>query len=158
MWIAFVSAWGSDHAHGFSWFYSVLKAIPGQCLKFIHMNFLPHLSNSLFTDHPVILPYIHYPESLITEFHKPQIIAVNTVSSESRCALRRRYVDCFRPVSMLVDITSNTFYKCTATFRTQIWRKCLRIKLNGLRPVYTLVDITSNTFYKCTATFRTHCT
>jgi hypothetical protein len=56
-----------------------------------------------------------------------------------------------------VDITSNAFYKCTATFRTQICRKCLWIKLNELRPVQTLVDITSNTFYKCTATFRTYC-
>jgi hypothetical protein len=44
----------------------------------------------------------------------------------------------------VVDITSNTFYKCTATFRTQICRKCLRIKLNGFRPVQTLVDVTSN--------------
>jgi hypothetical protein len=57
-----------------------------------------------------------------------------------------------------VDITCNTFYECTATFRTQICRKCLRIKLNGLKPVSTLVDITCNTFYECTATFRTHCT
>jgi hypothetical protein len=56
---------------------------------------------------------------------------------------------------MLVDITSNTLYKSTATFRTQIYSKCLRIKLNGYRPLQTLVDITSNTFYKCTATFRT---
>jgi hypothetical protein len=56
-----------------------------------------------------------------------------------------------------VDITSNTFYKCTAPFQTQICRKRLRIKLNEFRPVQTLVDITFNTFYKCTATFRTHC-
>jgi hypothetical protein len=55
-----------------------------------------------------------------------------------------------------MDITSNIFYKWTATFRTQICRKCLRIKLNGFRSVSTLVDITSNIFYKCTATFRTH--
>jgi hypothetical protein len=27
------------------------------------------------------------------------------------------------------------FFKCTANFRTQIRRKCLRIKLNGFRPV-----------------------
>jgi hypothetical protein len=33
-----------------------------------------------------------------------------------------------------VDITSNTFYKCTATSRTQICRKCLRIKLKWFRP------------------------
>jgi hypothetical protein len=63
----------------------------------------------------------------------------------------------FRSVSKLVDITSNNFYKCTANFRTQICRKCLRIKLNGFRPVWKLVGITSKTFYKCTATFRTHC-
>jgi hypothetical protein len=63
----------------------------------------------------------------------------------------------FRSVSTLMDITSNAFYKCTATSRTQIYRKRLRIKLNGFRPVERLVDITSNTFYKCTATFRTHC-
>jgi hypothetical protein len=60
-----------------------------------------------------------------------------------------------RPVSTLVDITSNTFHKCTVTFRTQICRKCLRIKLNVFRPVSTHVDITSNTFHKCTVTFRT---
>jgi hypothetical protein len=81
---------------------------------------------------------------------------VSTVRSESRCALRLRYVDQVF-VSTLVDITSNTFYKCTVTFRTHICRTELEIKLNGFRPVYTLVDITSNTFYKCTATFRTHC-
>jgi hypothetical protein len=93
----------------------------------------------------------------------------------------------FRPVSTLVDITCNTFYKCTATFRTQIWRKCWRITLtlilltwsigwapnnasiwqmgfnlafeglNEFRPVLTLVDITSKTFCTCTANFRTHC-
>jgi hypothetical protein len=55
------------------------------------------------------------------------------------------------------NITSNTFYKSTSNFRTQICRKCLRIKLNGFRPVSTQMDITFNTFYKCTATFRTHC-
>jgi hypothetical protein len=63
----------------------------------------------------------------------------------------------FRPVSTLVDITSNTLNKCTATFRTQISIKCLRIKFNGFRPVQMLVDITSNTFCNCTATFRMHC-
>jgi hypothetical protein len=63
-----------------------------------------------------------------------------------------------RPVSMLVDITSSAFYKCTATFRKQICRRCLRIKSNGFRPVSMLVDITSSSFYKCTATFRMHCT
>jgi hypothetical protein len=55
----------------------------------------------------------------------------NTVHSESHCVLRLW----FRPVSTFVDITFNTFYKCTATSGTQIWRKCLRIKLNGFRPV-----------------------
>jgi hypothetical protein len=63
----------------------------------------------------------------------------------------------FRPVSTLVDITSNTFYKCTATFPTQICRKCLRIILNVFRHVSTLVNITSNTIYTCTTTFRRHC-
>jgi hypothetical protein len=57
-------------------------------------------------------------------------------------------------VSTLVDITSNTSYTCTASFRMQMCRKYLRIKLNGFRPVHTLVDVTSNTFYKCTVTFR----
>jgi hypothetical protein len=64
------------------------------------------------------------------------------------------WVWCHRPGA---DSTSNAFYKCTATFRTQIWRYCLRIKLNGFGPVQTLLDITSNAFCKCTATFRTHC-
>jgi predicted nucleic acid-binding Zn ribbon protein len=61
----------------------------------------------------------------------------------------------FRLVSTLVDFTSKSFYKCTATFRKQICRKYLRIKLNRFRLVQTLVDISSNTVYKCTATFRT---
>jgi hypothetical protein len=56
-----------------------------------------------------------------------------------------------------MDINFNNFYNCTATFQTQICRKCLQIKLNGFRPVYTFVDITSNTLYKCTATSQTHC-
>jgi hypothetical protein len=34
-----------------------------------------------------------------------------------------------------VDIISNIFYKCTATFRTQICIMCLLIKLNVFRPV-----------------------
>jgi hypothetical protein len=63
----------------------------------------------------------------------------------------------FKPVSMLVDITSNTFYKCTATLRKQICRRCLRIKLNGFRSVKTLMHITFNTFCKCTVALRTHC-
>jgi hypothetical protein len=83
-------------------------------------------------------------------------VLYNTLCSECLCALRLRYIDLVS-VSTLVEITSNIFGKCTANFRTQICRKCLRIKLNGFRPVYTPVDITSNTFYKCTATFRTHC-
>jgi hypothetical protein len=58
-------------------------------------------------------------------------------------------------VRTVVDITSNIFYKCTETFRNQICRTCLRIKLNRFKSVSTLVDITSNNFYKCTATFRT---
>ena len=50
-----------------------------------------------------------------------------TVCSESRCALRHRHIcrkclriklNGFRPVQTLVDITSNNFCKCTATFRT----------------------------------------
>jgi hypothetical protein len=39
------------------------------------------------------------------------------------------------------------------TLRTQICRKCLRIKLNVFRPVQTLVDTSSSIFYKCTAIF-----
>jgi hypothetical protein len=54
-----------------------------------------------------------------------------TVRSKSRCALRRIKLNSFRPVSTLVDITSNKFYTCTATFRTQICRMCMQIKLNG---------------------------
>jgi hypothetical protein len=37
--------------------------------------------------------------------------------------------------SALEDFTSSNFYKCTATFRTLSYRKCLRIKLNVFRPV-----------------------
>jgi hypothetical protein len=59
-----------------------------------------------------------------------------TVRWESRCALRLRYVRVQACIE-LVDITSSAFYtyKCSATFRTQICTKCLRIKLNGFRPV-----------------------
>jgi hypothetical protein len=45
-------------------------------------------------------------------------IYIYTVRSESRCALRLRYVDFVVSCQTLVDTTSNTFYKCTATFRT----------------------------------------
>ena len=54
-------------------------------------------------------------------------IYIYTVCSEGRCALRHKQIcrkclriklNRFRPVETLVDITSNTFYKCTATFRT----------------------------------------
>jgi hypothetical protein len=69
-----------------------------------------------------------------------------TVRSESRCALTLRYIRTYGTLRTLVDITSNIFYKCTTTFRTQICRTCLRIKLKGFRLVQTLVDITSNTF------------
>jgi hypothetical protein len=55
--------------------------------------------------------------------------------SESRCALRVIKLNWFRPVSKHLDITSNIFYKCIATFRMQICRMCLRIVLNEFRPV-----------------------
>jgi hypothetical protein len=42
-----------------------------------------------------------------------------------------RYAD----LVVVVDITSNTCYKCTATFRMQICIKCWRIKLNGFRHI-----------------------
>jgi hypothetical protein len=38
----------------------------------------------------------------------------------------------------LVDITSSAFYKCTATLRTQICRKCLRIKRNVSKVSYAV--------------------
>jgi hypothetical protein len=79
--------------------------------------------------------------------HQSSHVTLHSAHALRPAALRLQYVD--------LDITSNTFYKCTATFRTQIYKKCLRIKLNGFRHVSTLVDITSYTFYKCTATFRT---
>jgi hypothetical protein len=52
-----------------------------------------------------------------------------TVRSESRRALRLRYVDLVVSIEVAVDNTSNSFYKCTANFRTQICRTCLRTKL-----------------------------
>jgi hypothetical protein len=61
----------------------------------------------------------------------------------------------FGPIWTLVNITSNDYYKCTATLRTKICRKWLRIKLNRFGPIWTIVNITSNTFYKCTATLPT---
>jgi hypothetical protein len=59
----------------------------------------------------------------------------NTVRSESRCALRNVGCDIKTAHCWPVDITSNTLYKCTVTFRTQICGKCLRLNLNGFRPV-----------------------
>jgi hypothetical protein len=53
-----------------------------------------------------------------------------TVRSENRCALGLWYVYLVVSIEVAVDITSNTFYKCTANFRTQVCKKCLRIKLN----------------------------
>jgi hypothetical protein len=76
----------------------------------------------------------------------------------SKADLQEVFANKIKRVQACIDArghTSNTFCKCTANFRTQICRKCLRIKLNGFGPVSTLVDITSNTFCKCTANFRT---
>jgi hypothetical protein len=80
---------------------------------------------------------------------------MHIIPSVRKVAVHLRYAS---RLYTLVDITSNTFYKRTATLRTQICRKCSRIKLNGFRNVQKLEEITSNTFYKCTATFRTPCT
>jgi hypothetical protein len=49
------------------------------------------------------------------------VVYLYTLRSQIGCALRLRYVDFVKRVpalSTLVDITSNTFYKCTATFQT----------------------------------------
>jgi hypothetical protein len=69
------------------------------------------------------------------------------VRSESHCALRLRYADLVVSIKSSVDITCNKFYNCTATFRTQICKKCLQIKLNRFRPVHALVNKTSDNFY-----------
>jgi hypothetical protein len=45
---------------------------------------------------------------------------INAVRSESRCALRLWYVNLVINIEVAVDITSDTFYKCTEIFRTQI--------------------------------------
>jgi hypothetical protein len=65
----------------------------------------------------------------------PSGVCSCTVRSESRCALTLRYVDLVVSIEVAVDIASNTSYKCTTNFRTQICRECLRIKFNGFRPV-----------------------
>jgi hypothetical protein len=72
--------------------------------------------------------YVNLLQSLCTEEGR------STVRSESRCALRLLYVD------FIVSIGTRGhhfqhFYKCTATFRTQICINCLRIKLNVFRPL-----------------------
>jgi hypothetical protein len=59
----------------------------------------------------------------------------------------------FRPVSSLVDITSKTFYKCTATFRTHCKKKRNTVYMcynnvetsvkNPLRKVWVLFKVVS---------------
>jgi hypothetical protein len=80
-------------------------------------------------------------------------IYIYIYSSEIHYALRLRYVDLVQACIHAVGHHFQHFYKCTATFRMQICRKYLLIKLNGFRPVWKHMYITSNTFYKCTATF-----
>jgi hypothetical protein len=79
----------------------------------------------------------------------------------SKADLQKVFVYKIKRVQACIDPRGHHFkhfHKCTATFRKQICRKCLQIKLNGFNPVQTFVDITSNTCYMCTATFETHST
>ena len=79
-----------------------------------------------------------------------------TMRSESCCALRHKQIcrkclqiklNGFRPVQTLMDITSNTFYKCSATFQTSPpMRHHVPSHFN-----WTLLQP------KCTVTFQTHC-
>jgi hypothetical protein len=60
----------------------------------------------------------------INAYHVPIVVYIQNskVRSESRCALRLRYVDVLLVLvfdSQLVDITSKTLCKCTTTFRTE---------------------------------------
>jgi hypothetical protein len=99
-----------------------------------------------------------FANSLVALILSPHYLNVNILQCVLKVAVSLVYGRFrFRPVSTLVDITPNTFYKCTGTFRTQVYRKCLRIKLNGFRPAPKLVEITSSNFCLCTANFRTHC-
>jgi hypothetical protein len=52
--------------------------------------------------------------------------------------LQKVFANKIKLVQACIDATEDhfqQFYKCTATFRTHICKKCLRIKLNGFRPV-----------------------
>jgi hypothetical protein len=58
----------------------------------------------------------HAPEDI-----KLQILNnIYRVLSESRCSIRLLYVDLVGSIDVAVDITSNTFCKCTANFPTLI--------------------------------------
>jgi hypothetical protein len=63
----------------------------------------------------------------------------NTVRSESRCALRLRYVDLLVSIEVAVEVYfCFTVFSCQIAVEVQyrqICTKCLRIKLNGFRPV-----------------------
>ena len=103
-------------------------------------NFTKHFTHStaVYTFSTTVISYKNFrylADCIVTFITSPSsfflgtqehYVHINTVRSESRCALRHK----------------------------QICRKCWRIKLNGFRPVQTLMVIPSNTFYKCTANFR----
>jgi hypothetical protein len=114
--------------------HSQARFIVYESVRLAALNLLIHTSKSVHCHHIAV--------DTINDKRDQEDAAIHVRERHSFC---RRYC----------NITSNNFYKCTATFRKQICKKFLRIKLNGGRPVQTLVDITSSTFYKCTATFRT---
>jgi hypothetical protein len=76
---------------------------------------------------------VSYTTPLLSDvsFTSHIVQCLNTVRSESRCALKLRGQACVEDNRHHFQ----HFYKCTTTFRTQICRKCLRIKLNGFRSV-----------------------
>jgi hypothetical protein len=75
---------------------------------------------------------MHKPTVRHTEHQLPKLHTLQCVRKVAVHLGYGTYIG-FRPVSTLMYNTSNTFYKCTATFRTQICRKCLRMKLEGFK-------------------------
>jgi hypothetical protein len=78
----------------------------------------------------------------------------NTVRSESRCALRLRYVDLVVSIEVVVEVCCVLLY---SVVKQQL--KCNTSKVCNCLIQFLLTMVLSHeeNFHKCTATFLTHC-
>jgi hypothetical protein len=86
-------------------------------------------------------------------------VLCTTVRSESRCALRLRYVDLVVSIEARFNELKTAITACIRNISKADLQKVFANKIKRVQAcIDARGDITSNTFYKCTATFRTHCT